>query len=81
MSLTKSEKAKLKRLGLSGLSKPKRTPSHPTKSHVVAVRVRGKVKIIRFGQQGAKTAGKPKPGKVLRQKPSANHLRIDIGKI
>ena len=62
MSLNKSEKAKLKRLGLSGLSKPKRTPSHRTKSHVVAVRVGGKIKIIRFGQQGAKTAGKPKPG-------------------
>ena len=68
MSLTKSEKAKLKRLGLSGLSKPKRTPSHRTKSHVVAVRVGGKVKIIRFGQQGAKTAGKPKPGESAKTK-------------
>jgi hypothetical protein len=68
MSLTKSEKAKLKRLGLSGLSKPKRTPSHPTKSHVVAVRVGGKIKIIRFGQQGAKTAGKPKPGESAKTK-------------
>ena len=68
MSLTKSEKAKLKRLGLSGLSKPKRTPSNRTKSHVVAVRVGGKVKIIRFGQQGAKTAGKPKPGESAKTK-------------
>lgn len=68
MSLNKSEKAKLKRLGLSGLSKPKRTPSHRTKSHVVAVRVGGKVKIIRFGQQGAKTAGKPKPGESAKTK-------------
>ena len=68
MSLTKSEKAKLKRLGLAGLSKPKRTPSHRTKSHVVAVRVGGKVKIIRFGQQGAKTAGKPKPGESAKTK-------------
>ena len=68
MSLTKSEKAKLKRLGLSGLSKPKRTPSHRTKSHVVAVRGGGKVKIIRFGQQGAKTAGKPKPGESAKTK-------------
>jgi hypothetical protein len=67
MSLTKSEKAKLKRYGLSGLNKPKRT-SGGKKSHIVAVRVGGKIKIIRFGQRGAKTAGKPKPGESARMK-------------
>tara|TARA_R100000900_G_scaffold79946_1_gene62842 strand:+ start:435 stop:728 length:294 start_codon:yes stop_codon:yes gene_type:complete len=67
MSLTKSEKAKLKRYGLSGLSKPKRT-SGGKKSHIVAVRVGGKIKIIRFGQKGASTAGKPKPGESARMK-------------
>ncbi len=67
MSLTKSEKAKLKRYGLSGLNKPKRTSSGK-KSHIVAVRVGGKIKIIRFGQRGAKTAGKPKPGESARMK-------------
>jgi hypothetical protein len=41
---------------------PKRTPSHKTKSHVVKACVDGKEKIIRFGEQGAKTAGKPKEG-------------------
>lgn len=51
--MTEAEKAKLKRLGLSAVDKPKRTPSHKTKSHVVATRVDGKLKVIRFGQQGA----------------------------
>jgi hypothetical protein len=44
------------------LDKPRRTPSHPTKSHVVKTRVDGSEKIIRFGEQGASTAGKPKEG-------------------
>lgn len=43
-------------------NKPKRTPAHPTKSHVVKACYDGQQKIIRFGEQGAKTAGKPKPG-------------------
>ncbi len=41
---------------------PKRTPGHPTKSHIVKSCSNGMEKIIRFGQQGAKTAGKPKAG-------------------
>jgi len=52
MALTDAEKGRLKRAGLSGLNKPKKTPSHKTKKAVVAVRVGGKVKIIRFGAQG-----------------------------
>jgi hypothetical protein len=40
----------------------KRTPSHPKKSHVVKACENGKEKVIRFGEQGAKTAGKPKAG-------------------
>jgi len=43
-------------------NKPKRTPSHPKKSHVVKACELGKEKVIRFGEQGAKTAGKPKKG-------------------
>jgi hypothetical protein len=46
----------------SGYNKPKRTPDHPTKSHVVLAKVGDTVKMIRFGEQGAKTAGKPKAG-------------------
>ena len=51
MSLTDAEKNRLKKAGLSGLNKPKRTPKHPTKKGVVAVRDDGKVRIIRFGDQ------------------------------
>ena len=43
-------------------NKPKRTPNHPKKSHVVKACEGGKEKIIRFGEQGAKTAGKPTAG-------------------
>ena len=51
MSLTESEKNRLKKVGLSGLNKPKRTPKHPKKKAVVAVRDGEKMKIIRFGDQ------------------------------
>ena len=44
------------------LDQPRRTPGHPTKSHVVKTKIDGKEKILRFGEQGAKTAGKPKAG-------------------
>lgn len=43
---------RLKKLGLEGYNKPKKTPSHPTKSHVVVAKEGDKVKTIRFGQQG-----------------------------
>jgi len=59
---------RLKRFGLSGYNKPKRTPSHKTKSHMVLAKVGSRVKLIRFGQQGAKTAGKPKKGESARMK-------------
>lgn len=41
----------------SGYNKPKRTPSHPTKSHAVLAKEGGKEKLIRFGQQGVSGAG------------------------
>ena len=50
------------------LNQPRRTPSHPTKSHIVKTKVDGKEKIIRFGEQGASTAGKPKAGESDRMK-------------
>ncbi len=53
---------------MSGFNKPKRTPNHPKKSHVVVAKSGGKIKTIRFGQQGAKTAGKPKAGESKRMK-------------
>jgi len=49
-------------------NKPKRTPNHPKKSHVVKACANGVEKIIRFGEQGASTAGKPKKGESARMK-------------
>jgi hypothetical protein len=51
----------LKRFNLSGFNKPKRTPSHPKKSHIVAAKVGDKIKIIRFGEQGADTVTESNP--------------------
>ena len=56
---SKSKKSsRLKRVGVSGYNKPKRTPNHRTKSHVVVAKVGNKTKTIRFGQQGVSGAGK-----------------------
>ena len=52
----------------AGYNKPKRTPNHPTKSHVVLAKEGNKIKMIRFGEQGASTAGKPKAGESDRMK-------------
>ena len=61
-SVKKKKDSRLTRAGVAGYNKPKRTPGHRTKSHIVVAKVGSKVKTIRFGQQGAKTAGKPKAG-------------------
>jgi hypothetical protein len=52
--------SRLKRAGVSGFNKPKRTPSHPSKSHIVVAKVGSKIKTIRFGQQGVKGSPKTK---------------------
>ena len=62
MSIPARVKNTMERLGLSGVNKPKRTPKHPTKSHVVMAKEGDTYKLIRFGEQGASTAGKPKSG-------------------
>ena len=59
---------RLAREGVSGFNKPKRTPSHPKKSHVVVAKEGDKIKTIRFGEQGAKTACKPKSGESAKMK-------------
>lgn len=50
----KSNDSRLERAGVSGYNKPKSTPNHPTKSHVVVAKEGDKVKTIHFGQQGVK---------------------------
>ena len=56
--MVKKKDSRLARAGVSGYNKPKRTPNHPTKSHVVVAKVGSQVKTIRFGQQGV--SGSPK---------------------
>ena len=56
--MASSRDPRLARAGVTGYNKPKRTPNHPTKSHVVVAKVGDKVKTIRFGQQGVVGAGK-----------------------
>ena len=64
--MAKKRDPRLARAGVSGFNKPKRTPNHPKKSHIVVAKEGNKIKTIRFGQQGAKTAGKPKAGESSR---------------
>jgi hypothetical protein len=58
------KKLLLKKHNLKGVNKPKRTPNHPKKSHMVLAQVGHKLKLIRYGQQGVSGAGKnPKTAK------------------
>lgn len=59
---------RLERAGVAGFNKPKGTPSHPEKSHIVVAKSGDQVKTIRFGEQGADTAGTPKEGESDRMK-------------
>ena len=71
---------RLARAGVSGYNKPKRTPGHPKKSHVVVAKEGDKVKTIRFGEQGAKTAGKPKAGESDKMKKKRASFKARHGK-
>lgn len=66
---------RLKAAGVSGFNKPKRTPGHPTKSHIVVAKDSDKVKTIRFGEQGASTAGDPKKGESDRMKKKRSSFK------
>ena len=61
-------------------NKPRRTPDHPTKSHVVLAKQGGQEKLIRFGEQGAKTAGKPKAGESDKMKKKRASFKARHGK-
>ena len=76
--MSKKKDPRLERAGVSGYNKPKRTPSHPKKSHVVVAKEGDKVKTIRFGQQGVSGAGKnPKSDseKARRKSFKARHAK------
>lgn len=66
--IMKKKDSKLENAGVTGYNKPKRTPNHPTKSHIVVAKSGDTTKTIRFGEQGASTAGKPKEGESDRMK-------------
>ena len=77
---------RLDRAGVAGYNKPKKTPSHPTKSHVVVAKVGDEVKTIRFGQQGVsgspKKEGESKAAKARRESFMARHAKnIAKGKL
>ena len=74
-----SKDPRLERFGLAGFNKPKRTPSHPTKSHVVLAKEGDKVKLIRFGAKGADTKpprkGESMADKAKRKSFKARHAK------
>ena len=71
---------RLARAGVAGFNKAKGTPSHPTKSHIVVAKDGDKVKTIRFGQQGASTAGDPKKGESDKMKAKRKSFKARHGK-
>ena len=64
----------------AGYNKPKRTPDHPKKSHAVLAKEGTTIKLIRFGEQGAKTAGKPKKGETDKMKKKRASFKARHGK-
>lgn len=71
---------RLKRAGVAGFNKAKGTPSHSTKSHIVVAKDGDKVKTIRFGEQGASTAGDPKKGESDKMKAKRKSFKARHGK-
>ena len=63
-----------------GYNNPKRTPDHPKKSHVVLAKEGSTIKMIRFGEQGASTAGKPKAGESDKMKKKRASFKARHGK-
>ena len=70
---------RIKKFGLAGFNKPKRTPSHPKKSHGVLAKEGDKVKLIRFGMQGAKINRQDKESQ-MQIKQSEDHSKQDTQK-
>ena len=71
---------RLARAGVSGFNKPKRTPSHPKKSHIVVAKSGEQIKTIRFGEQGASTAGAPKAGESDKMKKKRASFKARHGR-
>ena len=80
MAHEQRKKNLLKKHNLACVNKHKRTPGHKTKSHMVLAQEGHKLKLIRFGQQGVKTAGKPKAGESAKQKARRKSFKARHGK-
>ena len=76
----KKKDSRLERAGVSGYNKHKRTPSHPKKSHIVVAKSGSTIKTIRFGEQGASTAGKPKAGESAKMKAKRKSFKARHGR-
>ena len=76
----KRKDSRLERAGVSGYNKPKRTPNHPKKSHIVVAKSGSTIKTIRFGEQGASTAGKPKSGESAKMKAKRKSFKARHGR-
>tara|TARA_R110000744_G_scaffold4556_6_gene16406 strand:+ start:27 stop:311 length:285 start_codon:yes stop_codon:yes gene_type:complete len=76
--VAREKDSRLGKAGVSGFNKPKKTPSHPTKSHVVVAKEGDEIKTIRFGQQGVSGAGaapKSEKEKARRKSFKARHAK------
>ena len=84
MALSKRDRLRkstlIKKHRLQGANKSKRTPDHPTKSHIVLAQEGNQLKLIRFGEQGASTAGDPKKGESDRMKKKRASFKARHGK-
>ena len=78
--MPKKKDYRLTNAGVSGYNQPKRTPSHPKKSHIVVAKQGETIKTIRFGEQGASTAGSPKAGESEKMKKKRASFKARHGR-
>jgi hypothetical protein len=81
VNLSEAEKdPRLAKAGVSDFNKPRKTPNHATKSHIVVAKEGSNIKTIRFGEQGASTAGEPKSGESDKMKAKRKSFKARHGK-
>jgi len=78
--MPKKKDYRLTNAGVSGYNQPKRTPSHLKKSHIVVAKQGETIKTIRFGEQGASTAGSPKAGESDKMKKKRASFKARHGR-
>mgnify|MGYP003648215942 CR=1 FL=1 len=78
--ISEEKDSRLEKAGVKGYNKPKKTPGHKAKSHIVVAKDGDKIKTIRFGEQGASTAGDPKAGESDKMKAKRKSFKARHGK-